>query len=1218
MNCQHCQPLLLDHLYGLLDAPESAAVDAHLASCASCAAARTETARVQGLIARAAKSAFPNVRFEAPPQPAQPAKPARTPAPVAGPNVLPFPANPGRQSGGKRRSVRIGTIIPWAVAAAVLIAIPGTVIPVVGMFRHAESTQRDAVAANREADSATQAVETVKLKRETRLSDAQMRLTAAEQTQNALLNKWLDEQKSTMQATANRKLRVDVLKPASIQPGAPNEFLLVVNDQRDRWESRGTKMVAEVHAIGATDAVLFSQTLDHQKAGDKHALRLPADVWAKVKPNTELYLVVAEEDVRTGTRTELLDKIRLAGPVYTTLLVTDKPTYRPGDRLFFRSLTLDRVTFRPPAREQILKYELISTATGRPVSGVSVTGTTDLVRVVDGRVESVRTADGQPIRGVGCGEFVLPADLADGDYILTLSELRHPGGFPITVPAPVTRLVKVRAGAIDTYRKQIGFAAASYTGGETVDAWAELKFQGKPVTGATVAGVVVEADGTPVTDVKVTEPTDADGRARLRFTLPADVTDGDVRLKVTFRTPGGEEEVADRVPVIGSRLIVEFFPECGDKLVAGVPCKVYVRATTPAGQPVDIRGIITDGRETLAVVKTLRDDNQPGANRGLASFTYTPKLGTRVWLKLQSPAGVSAPIMTEAQIPSAAVGLFGGAGAVAFRTGFPLPMPAAEGLVMTVPDVVTSPGQAIRVHLHSVGQPRTIVVGAYIRGRLSDTQKITVEPGQVAEVRLMANLDPSISGRGGVVRITAFEEIGGGEGEAKAEFKPVAERLVFRKPGELLNLTGNVSSTEGMLGAQMAPNQPPANFTGFPAGSAMNLNIRATDEKGNPVAAILWAAAVNYGLAPGPKDRLMPTHFLLAGEVKNPDDLEFADFLLTNDPKEAETAAKALDLVLATQGWRRFAEQGQPANPGVKPYPVNLPNPDMTQFYLNNGQYLVSAESPHARDQRRLYETYAPRYEAAVNAVKTAKLGLEAVQDDKTDTLTALELGVLADNARRSADEKTASAGIAREPVQQFRANVWYGIAGLAALAVCCAVVSLARPTGRLPMGVSACGSFGLAVFLVVAAGWGEEAKASGVAQNASPALAEQESAHSAPLAPVAPAPREGKNADSATDKATLGPGMNFAPPGGPKLKGIGPKSPPTGGGMGGFHAPGPFPPSLPPGYGFGKPFPATPGPIYPGGMPLVGPVKPVSPEPPSPHPLPPPAPVGIEMKKTG
>ena len=38
---------------------------------------------------------------------------------------------------------------------------------------------------------------------------------------------------------------------------------------------------------------------------------------------------------------------------------------------------------------------------------------------------------------------------------------------------------------------------------------------------------------------------------------------------------------------------------------------------------------------------------------------------------------------------------------------------------------------------------------------------------------------------------------------------------------------------------------------------------------------------------------------------KKPEDLEHADFLLGDHPK----AARALDNLLGTQGWRRFAEQ---------------------------------------------------------------------------------------------------------------------------------------------------------------------------------------------------------------------------------------------------------------------------------------------------------------------
>ncbi|MGH7227175.1 MAG: hypothetical protein ACRELF_28500, partial [Gemmataceae bacterium] len=51
--------------------------------------------------------------------------------------------------------------------------------------------------------------------------------------------------------------------------------------------------------------------------------------------------------------------------------------------------------------------------------------------------------------------------------------------------------------------------------------------------------------------------------------------------------------------------------------------------------------------------------------------------------------------------------------------------------------------------------------------------------------------------------------------------------------------------------------------------------------------------------------RTMPAHFLLTTEVRRPEDLEYADFLLGSHPQ----AAEALDLLLGTQGWRRFAEQ---------------------------------------------------------------------------------------------------------------------------------------------------------------------------------------------------------------------------------------------------------------------------------------------------------------------
>ncbi len=207
-----------------------------------------------------------------------------------------------------------------------------------------------------------------------------------------------------------------------------------------------------------------------------------------------------------------------------------------------------------------------------------------------------------------------------------------------------------------------------------------------------------------------------------------------MRLQVKFKTKQGEQDVeevvTERVPVVGRSVLVEFFPE-GGNLVAGVPCRVYFRATTPTGEPVDIRGTLTDGRRTLAEIETVTGDVE-GVNRGIGSFTFTPEIDTPVWVKLTAPVGMYAPIIVpnRRDFPVAASAAAGVPLAIAARAGFLLPERKEEGVAMTVLDPVTAPGQPIRVHLRSVGQARKLVVGAYTRGRLSDTQRITVEPNE--------------------------------------------------------------------------------------------------------------------------------------------------------------------------------------------------------------------------------------------------------------------------------------------------------------------------------------------------------------------------------------------------------------------------------------------------------------------------------------------------------
>jgi hypothetical protein len=56
----------------------------------------------------------------------------------------------------------------------------------------------------------------------------------------------------------------------------------------------------------------------------------------------------------------------------------------------------------------------------------------------------------------------------------------------------------------------------------------------------------------------------------------------------------------------------------------------------------------------------------------------------------------------------------------------------------------------------------------------------------------------------------------------------------------------------------------------------------------------------------------MATRLLLTGEIEKPEDLEKADFYLSEGTKGDVPAAVALDLLLGARGWRRFAELGGP------------------------------------------------------------------------------------------------------------------------------------------------------------------------------------------------------------------------------------------------------------------------------------------------------------------
>ena len=409
-GCDACPADLLDHLYGLLDPTEAAAVEGHVAACPACAAALADARKSQTLFAAAAKGHFPNVTF---------APPADIPT---------VPADERVTVGRK--------LTQWAVAAGLLLAVTGLAIPT-GLDAWDFFDRRpDVVAsAGRVAQARDQFADAARAE-EAAKTDADARLAAARRKHDELVTAWVADEKAALQAAADRPFAVEVRGPAAAVPGAPNEYAVSVRDKA------GKPRVAKLTAAVIAGDKRFEVPV-HGEAADA-TVRLPAELWAKLPPGAEpLLQVSAQSGPDTAT---LREPVRLLGPVFNTFLTTDKPLYQPGETVYFRSTTLDRTRLLPPEQEFSLRFELAG-PDGVVVEGVN--GQARAVRSVDKKPVDVLGPDGRPVRGVGCGGFDLKPDVPGGTYTLSVFEVppgqnrrkrapsRSPGGcsrWPATGP----------------------------------------------------------------------------------------------------------------------------------------------------------------------------------------------------------------------------------------------------------------------------------------------------------------------------------------------------------------------------------------------------------------------------------------------------------------------------------------------------------------------------------------------------------------------------------------------------------------------------------------------------------------------------------------------------------------------------------------------------------------------------------------------------------------
>jgi len=496
-----------------------------------------------------------------------------------------------------------------------------------------------------------------------------------------------------------------------------------------------------------------------------------------------------------------------------TYLSTDRPVYRPGETLYFRSLTLERQTLRGEF-ELPIRFQLLDPA-GAAVPGMTIDGVTD--------------------RGVGNGAFTLPSGLAGGSYTLIAESLDE--FFP-----KEKRTVEVREYRVPRFTKTLQLDQRSYGPADEVRATATIRrAEGEPLAETPVLAMAV-VDGKVVATDRLT--TDLQGECTFEFTLPELIRIGDGLISLVIDDGGTRETLSETLPIQTDRVELAFYPE-GGYLVEGVRNRVYFVARNPRGEPVHVEGeVMTRGGRRVASLATLRD--------GMGRFELTPETSQRYVIKLTNPLDVS--------------------------TTASLPVVVADQPVLDTGEGVFAADAPLECVVRTT-QTSEVRLQAVCRGMIVGEVAAELKPGSnVVTI-------PVAEKTAGVIRLTLLTD---------DTRRPLAERLVFRR------------GTERLQVELVETNEP--HFPGQP----LRMTLQVRDEQQQPVAAVLGISVVDQAALSLQSQETpeLRTHFLLTSEVENPADLEHANFYLEDSP----AAEQSLDLLLGTQGWRRFLERETPVD----------------------------------------------------------------------------------------------------------------------------------------------------------------------------------------------------------------------------------------------------------------------------------------------------------------
>ncbi len=525
-------------------------------------------------------------------------------------------------------------------------------------------------------------------------------------------------------------------------------------------------------------------------------------------------------------------------------------------------------------------------------------------------------------------QWKVPEEQAGGEYTIKVT-------YPIQGYAPGERKFDIRAYRVPRLKSQINFLRDGYGPGDDVAATLSVeRAEGGIPVGAKVT-VTARVDGIEVFHGLAS--VDDQGNCVVRFKLPQEINRGEGTLALVIEDGGIVETAGKTIPILLQTVDLTLYPEGGD-LIAGLPNRVYFEAFTPAKKPADLAGVVVD--EEGSEVARFKSRHE-----GRGRFGLTPKAGKKYSLKITQPSGI--------------------------HSTYALPEVKSGAVVRSVKDIYEAGEPVVVKAGTSDGKPFSVT----LRQRETEIAKLNFV--DVTSGMAKAKFTPADS-FSGVLVATVWDENG----------KPLAERLIFRQPGDGVQIT-------------ITPNAEQ-----YTPGGKAKLDIMTTDADGNPIPAIVGLTVTDDSVLEMIDTReqapRLPVMVLLENDVK-----DLADAQIYFDPQN-ENSDLAVDLLLGTQGWRRFAyskiekflaEHGDDARRALA---IRLPEIYREADQKKNGLFAENEANFHFSKEKA--ENPAPRADAR----------LAEADFGKEPSFKIAQERMLNQNARENAGKLPAGSGADR------------------------------------------------------------------------------------------------------------------------------------------------------------------------------------------------------------